>query len=90
VFNFKQTQMKKTVYFSRINQSPCRTLIGAVVGKNKTSTYIRTNFIGFLEIIAFQGLSMNILTVQNIRTFMYKYDFVDQNANPPAAYEQRM
>jgi hypothetical protein len=32
VFNFQQSQMTRSVYFSRINLSHCRTLIAALVG----------------------------------------------------------
>jgi hypothetical protein len=64
--------MTKFVYFLQIKQIHCRTLITALVGIkikcNLTFAYVPINFIGFLEINAFQRLRMNIFTVKYIRT----------------------
>jgi hypothetical protein len=71
VYNFQIIQMTKSVYFLLLNQIHCRTLITALVGiKIKCYlmfTYVRINFIGYLEIIALQQLRRNIFTVQYIR-----------------------
>jgi hypothetical protein len=60
------------VYLLQINQIRCRSLITALVSiKIKcylAFTYVRINFIGYVEIIAFQRLKMNIFKVQYIRT----------------------
>jgi hypothetical protein len=60
------------VYFLLIKQIQCRTLITALVGiKIKyylTFIYVPLNFIGFLEIIAFQRLRMNNFKVKYIKS----------------------
>jgi competence CoiA-like predicted nuclease len=73
--------MTKFVYFLQINQIYFRSLIPALVRiKIKcylTITYVRINFIRYLEITAFQPLKMNIFTVQYIRFYIYKYQFLE-------------
>jgi hypothetical protein len=68
VFNFQQTQMTKGVCFSLINKTLPYIAYSNGRYQNETSTYKRTNFVSFVEIIGFQRLRLNISKVQNIRT----------------------
>jgi hypothetical protein len=80
--------MTKFDYLSQIKQMHCRALITALVTiKIKfllTFTYVRINFIGYLEIIAFQRLKTNIFTVKYIRTLHVQISILDQNTHTPS------
>jgi hypothetical protein len=71
VFNFHIIQMTKFVYFLQITQIHCHTLITALVRiKIKcylTITYVRINFISYLEMIALQRLKSIFFKVKYIR-----------------------
>jgi hypothetical protein len=86
VFNFQISQMKKYAYFLQIIHIHCRTLITALVGiKIKcylTFTYVRMNFISYLEIISFQRLRMNIFTVKYFRTLHVKISLFRVKCTP--------
>jgi hypothetical protein len=86
--------MTKFVYFLQIKQIHFRTLITALVGiKIKcylTFTYVIINFIGFLEVIVFQRLRMNIFTVKYIRTLYVLISIFRQKCTSVATYVQLM
>jgi hypothetical protein len=69
------------MYFLQIKQIHCRTLVGIKI-KYLTFTYVPINFIVFLEIIAFQRLSMNIFTVKYIRTLHVQISIFRQKWTP--------
>jgi hypothetical protein len=70
-------KMTKVINLLQNKSKSLPTFITAYVGnKSKcylTYTLVRVVFIGYLEIIAFQRLRMNIFTVKQLELYMNKY-----------------
>jgi hypothetical protein len=85
---FKIVQLK-VVYPSQINHIHCRRLITELVGiKMKcylSFIFVRSNFISFLDINAFQRLRMIIFTVQNIWKLYVQISLLDSKTHPPSS-----